>query len=207
MDDEGSSSDDSDSDSGKDEEGEEMKEEGTKSQPDVDEDLDIGMLEEQSQDIDPDAIIEEQEGADDDDYDESKDIAQIMKEEEINLVPEDQDISELDKLTGLPSRKDTLLFGVPMLAPYSTIQSFKYKVKIMPGTQKRGRVQKTIKDLFVKIAKESKIETQQVKSIPDTDMVMVLVNNCKVAAAGLTAIQQQKKKDKKAQPKPVKDSK
>jgi len=49
-------------------------------------------------------------------------------------------------------------------------------------------VQKTIKDLFVKIAKESKIETQQVKSIPDTDMVMVLVNNCKVAAAGLTAI-------------------
>ena len=175
-----------------------MKEDGTKSQPDVDEDLDIGMLEEQSQDIDPDAIIEEQEGADDDDYDESKDIAQIMKEEEINLVPEDQDISELDKLTGLPSRKDTLLFGVPMLAPYSTIQSFKYKVKIMPGTQKRGRVQKTIKDLFVKIAKESKIETQQVKSIPDTDMVMVLVNNCKVAAAGLTAIQQQKKKDKKA---------
>lgn len=121
IDGEGSSSDDSDSDSDKDEEGEEMKEDGTKSQPDVDEDLDIGMLEEQSQDIDPDAIIEEQEGADDDDYDESKDIAQIMKEEEINLVPEDQDISELDKLTGLPSRKDTLLFGVPMLAPYSTI--------------------------------------------------------------------------------------
>ena len=58
---------------------------------------------------------------DDDDYSESKDIAQIMKEEEINLVPEDQDISELDKLTGLPNRKDTLLFGVPMLAPYSTI--------------------------------------------------------------------------------------
>lgn len=111
-----------------------------------------------------------------------------MKEEEINLVPEDQDISELDKLTGLPNRKDTLLFGIPMLAPYSTIQSYKYKVKIMPGTQKRGRVQKTIKDLFVKIAKESKIETQQVKSIPDPDMTMVLVNNCKVAAAGLTAI-------------------
>lgn len=41
----------------------------------MDEDLDIGMLEEQGQDIDPDAIIEEQEGADDDDYDESKDIA------------------------------------------------------------------------------------------------------------------------------------
>ena len=91
-----------------------------------------------------------------------------------------------------------------MLAPYSTIQSYKYKVKITPGTQKRGRVQKTIKDLFHKIGKESKVETQQIKSIPDTEMTMVLVNNCKVTAAGLTAIQQQAKKDKKSQPKPAK---
>lgn len=36
-------------------------------------------------------------------------------------------------------------------------------------------------------------------------MTMVLVNGCKVAAAGLTQIQQQKKKEKKAQAKPNKD--
>jgi len=105
-------------------------------------------------------------------------------------VPESSDISELDKLTGHPSRKDTLLFAIPMLAPYSTIQANKYKVKITPGTQKRGRCQKVIKDLFIRNAKESKIETQQIKSIADTDMTMVMINNCKVAAAGLTAIQQ-----------------
>lgn len=125
-----------------------------------------------------------------------------MQEEEIDIIPEQQDISELDKLTGVPHRSDTLLFAIPMLAPYSTIQTYKYKVKVMPGTMKRGRVQKTIKDLFVKNAKESKLETQLIKSVPDTDMTMVLVNNCKVAAAGLTQIQQQKKKEKKAQPKP-----
>lgn len=77
-----------------------------------------------------------------------------------------------------------------MLAPYQTIQAYKYKVKITPGTQKRGRVQKTIKDLFVKNAKESKIETQFIKSVSDQEMTMVLVNGCKVAAAGLTQIQQ-----------------
>ena len=82
-------------------------------------------------------------------------------------MPESSDISELDKLTGLPSRKDQLLFCIPMLAPYQTIQAYKYKVKITPGTQKRGRVQKTIKDLFVKNAKESKTETQFIKSISD----------------------------------------
>ncbi len=82
-----------------------------------------------------------------------------MKDEDINLVDANQDISEIDKLTGLPHRKDNLLFCIPMLAPYSTIQGNKYKVKITPGTMKRGRVQKTIKELFMKNAKESKVET------------------------------------------------
>jgi hypothetical protein len=44
-----------------------------------------------------------------------------MKDEDINLVDANQDISEIDKLTGLPHRKDNLLFCIPMLAPYSTI--------------------------------------------------------------------------------------
>lgn len=62
-----------------------------------------------------------------------------MKEEDINLVPEDIDIAEIDKLTGLPKPNDTLLFAIPMLSPYSTIQTYKYKVKIQPGTLKRGK--------------------------------------------------------------------
>ena len=73
-----------------------------------------------------------------------------------------------------------------MLAPYSTVQSNKYKVKITPGTQKRGRVQKVIRDLFFKIGKESKTESQMIKAVSDDDMTMSLINNCKVSAAGLT---------------------
>ena len=173
----------------------------------VDEELNVDLLKDQAE-IDPDAIIEENEEEDnnnDEDEDESRQIQQILIDEDITIMPESQDISELDKLTGQPGRKDGLLFGIPMLAPYSTIQSYKYKVKIMPGTMKRGRVQKTIKDLFMKNAKESKVETQMIKSINDQDMTMVLVNNCKVAAAGLTQIQQQAKANKKAQNKPKKD--
>ena len=44
-----------------------------------------------------------------------------MKEEDIVVAPESADISEIDKLTGVPHRDDTLLFGIPMLAPYMTI--------------------------------------------------------------------------------------
>lgn len=60
----------------------------------------------------------EKEVADDE---ERKEIEQIMKEEDINIVPEDVDISEIDKLTGIPKPNDILLFAIPMLAPYSTI--------------------------------------------------------------------------------------
>ena len=85
----------------------------------------------------------------------------MIKEEDINLVPEDLDVSEIDKLTGIPKPGgklppysvtfvlDQLLFGIPMLAPYTTINTFKYKAKVQPGTLKRGRAQKTIRGLFV----------------------------------------------------------
>jgi hypothetical protein len=55
--------------------------------------------------------------------------------------------------------------------------------------------------LFFKLGKESKLESQMIKAVSDEDMTMTLINNCKVSAAGLTQIQIQKKKDKKAQPK------
>ena len=72
--------------------------------------------------------------------DEKKEIERMLQDEDIVLMPESSDISELDKLTGQPHRNDVLLFTVPMLAPYSTIQANKYKVKITPGPMKRGRV-------------------------------------------------------------------
>jgi hypothetical protein len=54
----------------------------------------------------------------------------LMKEEDINLVAEDVDLSEIDKLTGIPRGNDIIAGVVPMCAPYSAITSYKYKVKI-----------------------------------------------------------------------------
>jgi len=98
----------------------------------IDEDLDTnfldGAIEERSDENHSDGVLEPEEDT------ESQAIRQIMKEEDITLVPESSDISEIDKLTGVPSRKDIVQFCMPMLAPYSTIQQFKYKVKLTPGT-------------------------------------------------------------------------
>ena len=76
--------------------------------------------------IDPDAILEmgsdeELDIEDNQTETESMAIKQIMKEEDITLVPESSDVTEIDKLTGIPSRKDFLQFCIPMVAPYSTV--------------------------------------------------------------------------------------
>lgn len=39
----------------------------------------------------------------------------------------------LDSLTGCPRPEDTLLFALPVCAPYPTLQNYKFKVKLVPG--------------------------------------------------------------------------
>lgn len=49
-------------------------------------------------------------------------------------MPEEQDIAEIDKLTGMPKQGDIIHFAIPMCGPYSVMQTYKYKVKLQPGT-------------------------------------------------------------------------
>ncbi len=120
-----------------------------------------------------------------------------MKEEDINLVAENVDVNEIDKLTGLPKANDIIQAIVPMCAPYSAISSYKYKVKIQPGTLKRGKAMKLIKSLFLAQANKNQFETTMIKNIPDTDMTNMLVNNCRVLAPGLTKMQNANKQNRK----------
>ena len=121
----------------------------------------------------------------------------MMKEEDINALPDDVDVTEIDKLTGIPKSNDNLLFGVPMCAPYSTIATFKYKVKLQPGPMKRGKAQKLIKSLFLQQSNKNEQESMLLKSVPDTDMTNSLINNVRVLAPGLTQMQTKNKQQKK----------
>lgn len=76
-----------------------------------------------------------------------KEILDFMKEEGIEVASESKDLAEIDKLTGQPksegklnfSSLDIILFCIPMCAPYQTIAANRYKVKLQPGTHKRGK--------------------------------------------------------------------
>ena len=57
-----------------------------------------------------------------------------------SLTPEKQAENDyLDALTGQPRADDVLLFALPMCAPYSAVQSYKFKAKLLPGADKTGK--------------------------------------------------------------------
>lgn len=100
------------------------------------------------------------------------DLENVNKEEEEDFEdPTNEggqdEIAIIDSLISMPLPVDTLLFATATCAPYSAMQKFKYKVnflyinffckiikvKVTPGTGKRGKAVKTALALFLVIFK------------------------------------------------------
>lgn len=64
-----------------------------------------------------------------------------LEEDDIHEIGEEDKgkLNDLDYLTGNPLPSDILLYAVPVCGPYSAVQSYKYRVKIVPGTAKKGK--------------------------------------------------------------------
>ena len=81
----------------------------------------------------------------------------------------------------MPTAEDSLLFAVPVVAPYNTMVNYKYKVKITPGSAKRGKAAKTALAIFL----SDKFGTSQrdkdlLKSVKDQDTARNLPGKIKV---------------------------
>ena len=77
---------------------------------------------------------------------EQQEIAALLAEENVKVLdPEDRDrLTQLDSLTGAPKQDDVLLFAVPVCAPYSALQGYKHKLKLTPGTQRKGKAARQV---------------------------------------------------------------
>ncbi|XP_033115879.1 nuclear export mediator factor NEMF-like isoform X2 [Anneissia japonica] len=93
--------------------------------------------------------------------------------------------SILDSLTWQPHPDDLLLFALPVCAPYSCMQNFKFKVKLTPGTGKRGKAAKTAIHMFQSSREASTREKDLFKSVKDTDLSRNIPGKVKVSAPNL----------------------
>ncbi|XP_047046843.1 ribosome quality control complex subunit NEMF-like [Lolium rigidum] len=124
-----------------------------------------------------------------------------MDEDEIHELgdEEKEKLIDLDYLTGIPLASDILLYAVPVCAPYNALQTYKYRVKITPGTAKKGKAAKTAMSLFMHIPDATNREKELMKACTDPELVAAIVGNAKITAPGLTQMKQkQKQKGKKA---------
>ncbi|KAI5633747.1 hypothetical protein NE865_13545 [Phthorimaea operculella] len=95
----------------------------------------------------------------------------------------DADTEMLCQLTGNPLPEDELLFAVPVVAPYSAVLNYKFKVKLTPGTSKRGKAAKTAVQVFLKTG--SAREKDLLKAVREENVARNFPGKVKLSAPQL----------------------
>ncbi|XP_015761968.1 PREDICTED: nuclear export mediator factor NEMF-like, partial [Acropora digitifera] len=111
----------------------------------------------------------------------------VISDDEEDLTPKES-VSLLDSLTGCPLTDDLLLFAVPVCAPYTAVQGYKYKVKLTPGTALRGKAAKTALNTFLFSKEASHLEKDLMKTLKDNDLSRYIPGKVKVSAPNLQKI-------------------
>lgn len=104
-------------------------------------------------------------------------------EDEGNIGDEQQGL--LASLTGCPVAEDGLLFAVPVCAPYAAIQNYKHKVKVTPGTGRRGKAAKTALSVFLLDKNTSPRERDLLRATKDQDISRNIPGKVKLSAPHL----------------------
>ncbi|TPX37091.1 hypothetical protein SmJEL517_g00927 [Synchytrium microbalum] len=103
----------------------------------------------------------------------------IAVPEEDEQGEEDLSMNFLDSLTGQPHEEDTLLFAIPVCAPFSALNRYKYKVKLVPGSLKKGKAAKQALDAFIKVA-TAVPERDLMKRIPGPESIQTMMGKVKL---------------------------
>ncbi|KAI9500098.1 fibronectin-binding protein A N-terminus-domain-containing protein [Coemansia spiralis] len=148
-----------------------------------------------------DNAIEAKEPADD-----AEDVADISIDQ----------LGVLDTLTSTPLPGDNLSFAIPVCAPYSALSSYKYRVKLVPGTMKKGRACKMALTVVLTAADGNKPksvhssstdeaeqlelevvlanrEKELMKAVPEPEMIAQMLGKVKVTAPNMESIKQKSK--------------
>ena len=93
--------------------------------------------------------------------------------------------SHLAQLTGCPRTGDGLLCAVPVCAPAAALAAYKFRVKLTPGTSKKGKVAKQVLDAFARTAAATPRERELLAACPEAEAVNALVGAVKLSLASL----------------------
>ncbi|GMF19489.1 unnamed protein product [Phytophthora lilii] len=145
----------------------------------------------------------------------SEEYIRQQREKKEKFLEEQEDEAEgadfFDAFTGEPLADDIVLFAMPMCAPYASLTKYKYKVKLTPGSQKKGKAAKqAMEHFFASNFKDEKdasksaphrpgeteeetqpdvnpivVQRELMRCIPENELVNCMVGPVKISAPGL----------------------
>ena len=118
-------------------------------------------------------------------------------EEDSPDLPDDS-LNVLSRLAAVVGASEEILHAVPVCGPYAALAYFPLKIKVVPGSTKRGKAAKLCTQILVGMTSDS-TQKQLMKLVPVEEFSECLVPEVKLAAAGVSKIQVDNKKAKKAQ--------
>lgn len=148
-------------------------------------------MKEKEQQEEQETAVEIEQGVDEKD---TEAIRQMLKEENITMLEEDEvaNLSALDSFTPNPLPEDIIHFAIPVCAPYAAIQKYKYKVKLTPGSLKRGKAIKQAQSVFFNLTDATAREKELIKSVPEMEGINTMMGKVKVSAPNLEASKRKK---------------
>lgn len=84
---------------------------------------------------------------------------------------------------------------------FVAFNNFKFKVKLTPGTQKKGKACKQAVDVFLKHKDISATEKSLIKALTDPEMVAIMIGDVKLSTPGLHQVQKVQRLQKKRETK------
>ncbi|GAB7347488.1 hypothetical protein MBLNU459_g4395t1 [Dothideomycetes sp. NU459] len=89
---------------------------------------------------------------------EAEAIRRMQLEDGVEPLEEEEAASlmQLDALVGMPLAGDEILEAIPVCAPWAALAKYKYKVKLQPGAQKKGKAVRELLTRWVKAGAEKR---------------------------------------------------
>ena len=122
------------------------------------------------------------------------------------LDPEDMDrlnTSEFNHrgFTFAPKPEDSLLYALPVCGPTSSMLGFKFRVKLLPGSTKKGKAAKTAVELFSRLPNCTERERGLLRAVQETNNIQTMVGGVKLSAPGINSASKASKAQKKGKAK------
>ena len=120
------------------------------------------------------------------------------------------DSAELSKLTGKPTSEDLVLHAIPVVAPYHVLNQYKFRVKLTPGSVKRGKASKQCVEMFTRneeskkksVDEGTKRDKELIKLVGENEWVQAMIGDVRITSAGASkVVKKQKGKNKGGKPK------